>query len=147
MDNLINKFDAPDYFKFYLLPVLIISLLGYIISYNYFITVYNDDGFLYKKYDNECLNEINEYCLKKYDLNDDIKQCVNNNMYKCKYTYEKTGKLVPLLLYIFLPLLIAIILSSIFYKVLIYIKNPRIAAGMFLLQNLLPRNTRNTRRY
>ena len=143
MKDLIDSFDAPSYLKYFILPTIIFMLIGYVIGFPFFIKSFTSGGYDIKKYDSDCKNKNIIFCEKNNYYHEDINECINyRNRLLCDYTWVKTGKYIPLIVYLIIPLLVAIILSGTLYNIMINIKNPRLAAGRFILNGIF--NSRST---
>lgn len=136
IDKRLNSFDAPNFLKWFILPFVIILILGYIIGS---VFVYRDikkGGYEYKKYDEECESKNKLEC-SHLTNKDEYNNCLRlKNDARCKFTMEKTGSKGPIIAYLLVPLIIALILSSLLYKMLLYIKNPKVAGGVFVYNAL-----------
>lgn len=139
LDKSFSKFEAPDYLKFYIIPFIIIALIGYIVGIYFVQRDIKKGGYKIKVFDPECVAKNRKSCSESLSNPNDINNCIKlKNDSLCSFKYSRTGSKVPIILYIILPFLIAIILSSIIYNTLLYIKNPRVAGGIFIFKTLFP---------
>ena len=125
-----SSITPPNYFLTFVLPLLTVSLLGYLLGWD----VYNEStGIKYNQPDQQCSNNVKRKCYDKYrgssqtkrDLRD---ECYRENSKDCIQIEKKTSKNTVLLIYIFLPLVIGLIIASLVYQTALYIKNPKAAA-------------------
>ena len=134
--SILKTFDAPDFLKYYIIPVIVLGILGYIIGLPFVIRDVKRGGYNQVVYDEKCENKNRERC--KDILNKkEFDECVaNQNKLRCDSRIEKTGKQMPKIIYMIVPPIIALIIAGILYRLLIFIRNPRVAAGYFLFKGL-----------
>lgn len=136
IDKRLNSFEAPNFLKWFIIPFVIILILGYIVGSVYVYRDIKKGGYDYKKYDEECERKNKIECSHLTNKNE-YNHCLRfKNDARCNYTIEKTGKSGPIFAYLLVPLVIALILSSLLYKILLYIKNPKVAGGVFVFNAL-----------
>ena len=137
--NIVDRFDAPSYLYWSVLPFFVFAIIGYIIGFAYFKEDFEAGG--YNLYQNSvtCNQNANEFCTglfkDKMVTTEDYDRCVddymnNSNEYpECESVVTgKTSKWVVLAVYIIAPLVVSSILTSMLYHTVLYIKNPRLAA-------------------
>lgn len=136
LTNMLKTFDAPDFMKFFIIPVIVLSIVGYVIGLPFVIRDVKRGGYNQVVYDEKCASKNREKC--KDILNKkEFDECVENqNKLRCDSRIEKTGKQMPKIMYMIVPPLIALIVAGLLYKLLIFIRNPRVAAGYFLFKGL-----------
>lgn len=136
VDKRIDSFDAPDFLKWFIIPFIILLILGYSIG---LIFVYKDikkGGYDTKQYDLECEKQNKDEC-SHLTNKDEYNNCLNfKNDARCEYIIKKTGIVAPIIVYAILPIIISLVLASLLYKMLLYIKNPRVAGGVFIYNAL-----------
>ena len=136
MDKLFKTLDAPDFMKYFIVPVIILSILGYVIGLPFVVKDVKRGGYNQVVYDGKCVNKNRDRCKDILDKRE-FNECVENqNKLRCDSRIEKTGKKMPVITYVILPPIIAIILGVMIYKLLIFIRNPRVAAGYILFKGL-----------
>lgn len=136
VDKLINSFEGPNFFKWFILPFIIVLLTGYIIGAKFVYQDIQKGGYTYKKYDFECEKKNKLECSVHTDTKEFNKCVQHKNDARCSYTEEKTGIWAPIIAYTIVPLIIAVALAGLLYKILIYIKNPKVAASIFIIDGL-----------
>ena len=134
--KLINSFEAPDFVRHYIIPVFVLSILGYVIGLPFVIRDVKRGGYDQVIYDDLCENKNKNRCKEILNKKDFDKCVKNQNKLRCDSRIEKSGKNKPLLVYAFVPLVVAFIIGGMFYRLLIFIKNPKVAAGYFLFKGL-----------
>jgi hypothetical protein len=136
VNKTLNSFDAPDFLKWFIMPFIILLILGYIIGFTFVYKDVRKGGYEYRKYDEECEKKNKLECSHLTEQNK-YNACLQlKNDARCEFTVEKTGKLGPILVYTLVPLFLALALASLLYKVLLYIKNPKVAGGVFVYRAL-----------
>ena len=136
LQKLFKTFDAPDFYKYFLVPFAIVTIIGYIFGLPFVIRDVKKGGYNTITYDTTCVKMNEERC--KDILNPkEYQGCVaNQNKLRCESTKGKGGSTFPVILYVILPPIIGSILSGMLYKLLIFIKNPKVAAGYILADSL-----------
>ncbi len=136
LQKILKTFDAPDFYKYFLIPFAIITSIGYIFGLPFIIRDVKKGGYNTITYDDTCVKMNEERC--KEILNPkEYQGCVAiQNELRCESTKGKGGSAIPVLLYLILPLIISFTLSIMLYKLLIFIKNPKVAAGYILAKSL-----------
>ena len=134
LTKLLKSFDAPDFMKYYVIPVVVLCIVGYVIGLPFVIKDVKRGGYNKVVYDETCVNKNRERCkdiLKKKEFD----ACVaNQNELRCDSRIEKTGKQMPKIIYMIVPPIVALILAGLLYKLLVFIRNPRVAAAYILLE-------------
>ena len=126
----VGSINAPNYLYSFVLPFIIISIVGYIFGWSYYskgkaITLFESDA--------KCREEVETDCKKNYkgyteSVRNQRKQCISNGLTECPKVKKEVSKETSLIIFIVTPLLISLILSSIIYKIVFYVKNPKAAA-------------------
>lgn len=125
-DKHIKNFKAPNYFKWAVLPFIIIAVIGYIVGIAPVIRDYKAGGYTTNNPDAECKAKIQDVCLTATDPD----ACYNRKIHACPTIEGRTSKYVPLVIYFIAPLIIASIITSIIYYIKLAIMNPKMAAGV-----------------
>lgn len=115
--GVVNSFSAPSFTKWVLIPTFILTLIfyaiGFPIAYNY---THGPDRAMATVYDKSCEN------------NEDKTNCPSHQEPVSPTTaYIITAIILPI---------IAFALCIFVYKIVIFIRNPKVAAGYFLVQGL-----------
>lgn len=139
-NSVFGSFDAPNYLTTFIIPAVVLAIIGYIIGLPLVIKHVKAGGYLITKYDKKCESDGRIACAAASSQSEDnpaYNQCVAAYLEaNCDSTQERSGKWVPILLYVFLPLLIGSSIAFAIYKLIIFVRNPRIAAGYFLFRGL-----------
>ena len=134
MDKVLKTFDAPDFVTYYIFPVVILTFIGYLIGLPFVVRDVSRGGYNTVTYPLDCVKENRERCKNIYNKKE-FDECLNNqNVLRCEAIRGKGGKFLPLLAFFLSPLIIALIIGSLFYKLLIFIRNPKVAAGYMLFK-------------
>jgi hypothetical protein len=138
-----QSFDAPSYLTWFIIPFAILAVLGYLIGLPLVIKHVKARGYLVTNYDRKCESEARIQCAptsSNTEHNSAYNQCVQAYLEtNCDSTQSRTGAWVPILLYVLLPLIIGSAIAFSLYKLIIFIRNPRTAAGYFLAKGILHR--------
>lgn len=136
LDKRINSFDAPDFKYYYLIPSIVIYIIGL------FITIYLlknafIHGIPYDTYEpSTCKDDAHVHCLDDSRYRN-IDLCIDSYVKaKCKMIKKKTSIWIPILITLFVPFIGSQIIAFFIYKIAIYIKNPKILAGTIIYKSL-----------
>lgn len=132
IDKRIDSLYAPSYLKWIILPFVIFTVLGYLVGLKFALDDYKKGGYFYDKYDETCSQKIKNNC--RHESEPD--KCYKSKIHSCPSTKEQTSKFVPLLVYGIVPIIIASILAFGVYKLVLYINNPKLAAGVIIYRTL-----------
>ena len=136
LTNMLKTFDAPDFMKFFIIPVIVLSIVGYVIGLPFVMRDVKRGGYNQVVYDETCASKNRERCKDILDKQK-FDECVENqNKLHCDSRIEKTGKQMPKVMYMIVPPIVALLVAGLLYKLLIFIRNPRVAAGYFLFKGL-----------
>jgi hypothetical protein len=122
-----KNITIPSKYYFYV-PLLVSFVLFLIIGYFILKKSYNEGGITY--YSSECTQEAKEACLTSSDPN-----CEDNYLLasaKCEKTV--ISKTVLVSIHIFTSLFLAVSIAFGVLKLAFYIKNPKVAVGIFVLK-------------
>jgi hypothetical protein len=138
-----QSFDAPSYLTWFIIPFAVLAVLGYLIGLPLVIKHAREGGYLVTNYDRKCESEARIQCAptsSATENNTAYNQCVQAYLEaNCDSTQSRTGAWVPILLYVLLPLVVGSAIAFSLYKLIIFIRNPRTAAGYFLARGILHR--------
>ncbi len=138
-----QSFDAPSYLTWFIIPFAVLAVLGYLIGLPLVIKHTREGGYLVTNYDKRCESTARLQCAptsSNTEHNSAYNQCVQAYLEaNCDSTQSRTGAWVPILLYVLLPLIIGSAIAFSLYKLIIFIRNPRTAAGYFLAKGILHR--------
>jgi len=138
-----GSFEGPNYLTWFVIPFTVLAVLGYLIGLPLVIKHVRAGGYLLTNYDRKCESEGRLACAPtSTDRENDTayNQCVQAYLEaNCDSTQSRTGAWVPILLYTLLPLIIGSVIAFSLYKLVIFIRNPRMAAGYFLARGVLHR--------
>lgn len=136
LTKLLKTFDAPDFMKYYVIPVIVLCIVCYVIGLPFVIRDVKRGGYNQVVYNETCASKNREKCKDILDKQK-FDECVaNQNELHCDSRIEKTGKQMPKIAYMIIPPIVALILGGLLYKLLIFIKNPKVAAGYILFKGL-----------
>jgi hypothetical protein len=138
-----TSFEGPSYVRWFIIPFAVLAVLGYLIGLPLVIKHAKAGGYLITNYDKKCESNGRLACAPtSTDRENDTayNQCVQAYLEaNCDSTQSRTGAWVPILLYVLLPLIIGSALAFSLYKLVIFVKNPKVAAGYFLARGVLHR--------
>ena len=138
-----GSFEGPSYVTWFITPFVVLAVLGYLIGLPLVIKHAREGGYLVTNYDKKCESNARIQCAptsSNTEHNSAYNQCVQAYLEaNCDSTQSRTGAWVPILLYVLLPLLVGSAIAFSLYKLIIFIRNPRISAGYFLARGVLHR--------
>jgi len=116
--GIVQSFDAPSFKNWVLIPTLILTLafyaIGFPVAYN---STHGPNRATVTVYDDSCKDK------------EDKTNCPNHQ--------EDVSPTSAYLLVLFVSPLVSFMLCLFVYKIVIFIRNPKVAAGYFLAQGLL----------
>lgn len=137
------SFEGPSYVRWFIVPFAVLAVLGYLIGIPLVVKHVKAGGYLVTNYDRKCESEGRLACAPTSANSEDhtaYNQCVQAYLEaNCDSTQSRTGAWVPILLYVFLPLIVGSALAFSLYKLVIFIRNPRVAASYFIAKGLINR--------
>ena len=125
---MIEDINAPNFFSWFIIPFFLALAIGYSIGIKYAIRDYRKGGYLVHDYNKTCANEVSFSCRHAPDYN----RCFSREVSKCPYEERKTIRSAPIYVFIFIPIIIALIVASMVYKVVLFIRNPELAASVII---------------
>jgi hypothetical protein len=125
--NLAKKFNAPSLVTWLLIPFIVFTVIFLILGYLLFKKAYKKGGI--ESYPKECNTEAGEAC-----KDSDVINCVDNYLKaNCEDKKTTIGTGLLFLIHLLLALIIAASCAFGLYKLVLYIKNPKLAAGLIVL--------------
>jgi len=131
-DKVIKNFKAPNYFRWAILPFIIILLVGYIAGIAPVIKDYKAGGYTTHTPESTCKAKIQDVCMTATNPDD----CYKMKIGSCPTIEGKTSKYVPIAVYVVIPIIIALTITSIIYYIKLAIMNPKLAAGVIVTKML-----------
>jgi hypothetical protein len=130
VNTVVKNIKVPSVKNWFFIPFAIFTIICLISGYLILKSSYKNGGYSY--YPSECRREAETACgsVEAYD-------CINNYLKEnCEDKKEilSVGTLVAI--HILFSLLIGGSLAFSLYKLVLYIKNPKLAAGAFILKSI-----------
>lgn len=113
-----------NYIHWIVLPFIIFSIIGYITGWIFYK---NDNSIILYETDKRCISATNNKCNEKYKGQTNKikmlkKECIERGLFDCPKNEQRVSKHISFILYVTLPLIIALILTCLIYQIILYIK-------------------------